>query len=276
MGNPFLVEQEQPSRAPGSLPCLSVPASSVSASPAALGAVAASCLLTSVWFKCAPPWWPASGSRLPACLQDIFFPRHLLRLLPLFVPSARSSSPWSRGLQRTELPCPSLSQQVFLLPRTSFSLGCQSLQFTRSVVSDSLRPHELQHARASLSITNSRSPPKPMSTESVMPSSHLILCRPRLLLPSVFPSSRVLSSESALCVRWPKYWSFSFSISPSSEDSGLISFRMDWFRICGPCPLPAWFTEGFYCGMLRVHIFRTLVVCQKYLSGRFMSRSSSF
>ena len=81
--------------------------------------------------------------------------------------------------------------------------------------------------QASLSITNSRSLPKPMSIESVMPSSHLILCRPLLLLPSIFPSIRVFSKESALHIRWPKYWSFSFSISPSNEHPGLISFRMD-------------------------------------------------
>ena len=80
-------------------------------------------------------------------------------------------------------------------------------------------------------ITNSQSPPKPMSIESVMPSSHLILCRPLLLLPSIFPSTRVFSNESALRIRWPKYWSFSFSISPSNEHLGLISFRMDWLDL---------------------------------------------
>ena len=85
--------------------------------------------------------------------------------------------------------------------------------------------------QASLSITNSQSPPKPMSTELVMPSNHLILCCPLLLLPSIFPSTRVFSNESALCMRWPKYWSFSFSISPSNEHSGLISFRMDWLDL---------------------------------------------
>ena len=84
--------------------------------------------------------------------------------------------------------------------------------------------------QASLSITNSWSSPKPMSIELVMPSNHLILCHP-LLLPSVFPSIRVFSSESALCMRWPKYWSFSFSISPSNEYSGLSSFRMDWLDL---------------------------------------------
>ena len=79
--------------------------------------------------------------------------------------------------------------------------------------------------QASLSITNSQSPPKPMSTESVMPSNHLILCCPFLLLPSIFPSIRVFSNESALHIRWPKYWSF--TISPSNEHPGLIYFRMD-------------------------------------------------
>ena len=85
--------------------------------------------------------------------------------------------------------------------------------------------------QASLSITNSRSPPKPMSIESVMPSNHLILCHPLLLLPSIFPNIRVFSNESALHIRWPKYWSFSFNISPTSEHPGLISFRMDWLDL---------------------------------------------
>ena len=85
--------------------------------------------------------------------------------------------------------------------------------------------------QASLSITNSRSLLKLMSFESVMPSNHLILCHPLLLLPSVFPSIRVLSSESILCIRWPKYWSFSFSISRSNEYSGLISFMIGWLDL---------------------------------------------
>ena len=85
--------------------------------------------------------------------------------------------------------------------------------------------------QASLSITNSRSPLKPMSIESVMPSNHLIPCRPLLLLPSIFPSIRVFSNESALRIRWPKYWSCSFRISPSNEYSGLIYFRMDWLDL---------------------------------------------
>ena len=82
--------------------------------------------------------------------------------------------------------------------------------------------------QTSLSITNSWNPPKPMSIESVMPSNHLILCRPLLLLSSIFPSIKVFSNESALHIRWPKYWSFSFSIRPTNEHPGLISFRMDW------------------------------------------------
>ena len=85
--------------------------------------------------------------------------------------------------------------------------------------------------QASLSITNSQSLLKLMSIESVMPSNHLILCDPLLLPPSLFPSIRVFSNESVLCIRWPKYWSFSFSISPSNEHPGLIFFRMDWLDL---------------------------------------------
>ena len=85
--------------------------------------------------------------------------------------------------------------------------------------------------QAFLSITNCQSLPKPMSIESVMPSNHLILCRPLFLLPSIFPSIRVFSNESALPIRWPKYWSFSFNISPCNEHPGLISFRMDWLEL---------------------------------------------
>ena len=103
-----------------------------------------------------------------------------------------------------------------------------SVQFNRSVVSDSETPWTAAH-QASLSITNSWSLLKLMSIKLAMPSNHLILCRPLLLLPSIFPSIRVFSNESTLHMRWPKYWSFSFSISPFSEYSGLLSFRMDWF-----------------------------------------------
>ena len=93
-----------------------------------------------------------------------------------------------------------------------------------------LTPWTAAH-QASLSVTNSWSLLKLMSIELVMPSNHLILCHPLLLLPSIFPSIRVFTNESVLCIRWPKYWSFSFSISPSNEYSGLISFRMDWLDL---------------------------------------------
>ena len=97
-------------------------------------------------------------------------------------------------------------------------------------MSDSATPWTAAH-QSSQSITNSRSLLKLTSIESVMPSNHLILCRPLLLLPSIFPSIRVFSNESALHIRWPKYWSFSFNISLSNEYSGLISFRMDWLDL---------------------------------------------
>ena len=105
-----------------------------------------------------------------------------------------------------------------------------SSQFSRSAVSNSLQPHGLQHARLPCpsptpgAYSNS-------SIESVMPTNHLILCHPLLLLPSIFPSIRVFSSESVLRIRWPKDWSFSFNISPSNEYSGLISFSMDWLDL---------------------------------------------
>ena len=105
-----------------------------------------------------------------------------------------------------------------------------SVQFSRSVVSDSSIPW-IAACQASLSITNFQSSPKLTSIESVMPSSHLILCRPLLLLPPIPPSIRVFSSESTLHMRRPKYWSFSFSIIPSKEQPGLISFRMDWLDL---------------------------------------------
>ena len=106
------------------------------------------------------------------------------------------------------------------------------LLFSRSVVSDSLRPHGLYAAcQDSLSITISQSLLKLMYIESVMPSNHLILCHLLLFPPSIFPSIRVFSSELVLRIRGPKYWSFSFSISPSNEESGLVSFRMDWFDL---------------------------------------------
>ena len=112
---------------------------------------------------------------------------------------------------------------------------------------------------ASLSFTISRSLLKLMSVELVMPSIHLILCHP-LLLPSVFPSLRVFSNESALCIRWPKYWSFSFSISPSNEYSGLISFRIDWFDLLA--------AQGTFKSLLQHHSSKAsnLRACDKFVT----------
>ena len=114
--------------------------------------------------------------------------------------------------------------------RQEYWSGISSVPFSHSVMSDSATPWTTAR-QASPSITNFRSLHKLMSTESVMPSNDLILCRPLLLLTSIFPSIRVFSNESALRIRWPKYWSFSFNISPSSEQPGLISFRMDWLDL---------------------------------------------
>ena len=110
---------------------------------------------------------------------------------------------------------------------SSFLLTFQSVQFSHSVMSDSWTAV----CRACLSITTSRNLLKLMSIELVMPFNYLILCCPLLLLPSVFPSIRVFSSEPVLRIRWPKYWNFSFSISPSNEYSGLISFTIDWLDL---------------------------------------------
>ena len=109
-----------------------------------------------------------------------------------------------------------------------FTLLFSSVQFNRSVVSNSLWPHESQHARPPCPSPTPGVHPDSPCIESVMPSSHLILCRPLLLLPPIPPSIRVFSNESTLHMRWPKYWSFSFSISPSNKHPGLISFRTDW------------------------------------------------
>ena len=106
-----------------------------------------------------------------------------------------------------------------------------SFQFSHLVISDSLWPHGPTACQVSLSITNSWSLLKPVSIESVMPSNHLILYHPLLFLPSIFPSIRVFSSVSVLPIKWPKYWSFRFGISPSNEYSGLIPFRMDWLDL---------------------------------------------
>ena len=124
---------------------------------------------------------------------------------------------------------------IFLLNRIKNKNKCNiSIQFSSVQSLSRVRLFAtpwIAARQASLSITNSQSLLKLMSTESVMLSNHFILCRPLLLLSSVLPSIRVFSNESVLCIRWPEYWSFSFSISPSNEYSGLIYFRMDWLDL---------------------------------------------
>ena len=120
-----------------------------------------------------------------------------------------------------------MSEILILFPSCLFS----SVRFSCSVMSNSLQPHGPEHARPPCASPTSRVYSNSHPLESVMPSNHLILCRPVLLLPSIFPSIRVFSNESALLIRWPKYWSFSFNISPSNEHPGLISFRMDWLDL---------------------------------------------
>ena len=113
--------------------------------------------------------------------------------------------------------------------------------------------------QASLSITNSRSLPKLMSIESVMSSHHLILCHPLLLLPPIPPSIRVFSNESALHIRWPKYWSFSFNISPSNEHPGMISLRMDWFDLLA--------VQGTLKSLLQHHSLKVSILwCSAFFS----------
>ena len=126
-----------------------------------------------------------------------------------------------------------------------------SVQFSRSVVSDSATP-QIAARQASLSITISRSSLKLTSIESVMPSSHLILCCPFLLLPPIPPSIRVFSIESTHCMRWPKYWSFSFSIIASKEIPGLISFRMDWLDLLA--------VQGTLKNLLQYHSLKASVL----------------
>ena len=116
---------------------------------------------------------------------------------------------------------------AFVLSTSEVAFGFWPFCVFSSVAQLTLCNPRTAARQASLSITNSRSLPKPMSIKSVMPSNHLVLCHPLLLLPSIFPSIKVFSNESVLCIRWPKYWHFSFSISPSNECLGLISFRID-------------------------------------------------
>ena len=149
-------------------------------------------------------------------------------------------------------PCYTLHTSHPLLPsphaHKSILYDCFCIKFSSvqslSRVQLFVTPWTTAH-QASLSITNSQSLPKLMSIESVMPFSHLILCRPLLLLPSIFPLIRVFSNESTLCIRWPKYWSFSFNISPTNEHPGLISFRMDWLDLLA--------VQGTFMSLLQHH-----------------------
>ena len=119
----------------------------------------------------------------------------------------------------------------YSIPMLSVLMKECSVQFSHLVVSDSLQPHGLQHTRLPCPLPTPRTYSNSCPLSRVMTSNHLILCQPLLLLPSIFPSIRVFSKEPVLCITWPKYWSFSFSISPSNEYSGLISFRFDWFDL---------------------------------------------
>ena len=150
------------------------------------------------------------------------------------------------------------------------SLVLVCLQFCSVQFSVWLFATQLTASRqASLSITNSRSPPKPMPIVSVMPSNHLIVCHPLLLWPSVFPSIRVFSNESALRIRWPKYWSFSFNSSPSNEHPGLISFRMDW----SPLGWTGWISLQFK-GLSRV-FSNTTVQKHQFFGAQLSLQSNS-
>ena len=180
------------------------------------------------------PTWAACASDDPSscftqleahCPTSSFLPGSLCIYRPS--PECLSCSPVRPSLNTN----PSLPRCTLLLSLLTFSISFSSVQFS-SVAQSCLfaTPWTAAH-QASLSITNSQSLPKLMSIELVMPSNHLILCFPLLLLPLIFPRIRVFPSGSALHIRWPKYWCFSFNISPSNEHSGAISFRMDWLDL---------------------------------------------
>ena len=187
-----------------------------------------------------PPEPPCNAWSLQSCLT---FVTHGLQPTGLLCP-------WASSGKNIRLDCHALLQGLFpiqkLNPYLQCVLHCRQLLYPlsnlRSPLAHFSSVPSLSHVwlfatpwtaahQASLSITNSRSLLKPMSTESMMPSNHPILCCALLLLPSIFPSIRVFSKESVLHIKWPKYWNFSFSISPSNEHSELISFRMDWLDL---------------------------------------------
>ena len=162
-------------------------------------------------------------------LSLVYFCQFILRLTNQLFTGWKSfpQQQVGRGEVIRHLPSHSFTCLVFYSCMCSVHISSvQSLSCVRLFVTPWTAAHQ-----ASLSITNFRSLPKLMSIESVMPSNHLILCRPLLLPPSIFPSIRVFPNESVLRIRWPKYWSFGFNISPSNEHPGLISFRMDWLDL---------------------------------------------
>ena len=211
--------------------------------------MASSCPTLCNLMNCSTPGSSFHGILQTRILDISFILKYLLIDLLFFSCSVMSNSFWHPGLQHTRILCLSftISWSLHKLVSTELVMPsnhlifCHPLLLLCSIFTRLSSVQLLSHVQlcvtpwtsafqASLSITNSQSLLKLIysnSIESVMPTSHLILCHPRLYLSSIFPSIRVFSNESALCIRWPKYWSFSFIISPSSEYSGLISFRMD-------------------------------------------------
>ena len=142
------------------------------------------------------------------------------------------NSPWNSPGQNIGVGSLSLLQWIFPTQRSNPGLSHCSHKFSSVAQSSPTLCDPMNHSTPGLPVHHhSWSPPKPISIESVMPSNHLILCHPLLLLPSIFPSIRIFSNESALRIRWSKYWSFRFNMSSSNEHSGLISFRMDWLDL---------------------------------------------
>ena len=179
-----------------------------------------------VWLF-AMPWTVAHQSPLSMGFSRQGYWSGLLCTTPRDLPDQR--------IEPASLMFPALAGRFFFTIRATWEAHIRyhfsSIQFSRSVVSDSLRSHESQHARPPCPSPTPGVHSNSTSIKSVMPSSHLILCHPLLLLPPIPPSIRVFSNESTLRFRWPKYWSFSFSITPSKEHPGLISFRMDWLDL---------------------------------------------
>ena len=160
---------------------------------------------------------------------------------------------WTQAMVLTEIVSTILVEWGFMFQFSSV----QSLSGVQFFVTPWTAAHQV-----SLSITNSQSLLKLMSIESVMKSNHLILCRPLLLLPSIFPSTGLFSNESVHHIKWPKYWNFSFSVSPSNEYLGLISFRMDWFDLCT--------VQGFLKSLLQHYSSKTSILwhlaCKLFLT----------